>query len=41
MHSIDYQYFINQNTPDAIVMAILCDFKGEPEKEIMVQRCET
>jgi len=35
MHSIDYQHFISQNTPDAIVMAILCDFKGEPEKEII------
>jgi len=35
MHSIDYQHFINQNTPDAIVMAILCDFKGVPEKEII------
>jgi hypothetical protein len=24
-----------QSTPDAIVMAILCDFKGVPEKQIV------
>jgi len=35
MHAIDYQEFITQSTPDAIVMAILCDFKGVPEKQIV------
>ena len=35
MHTIDYQDFIKQNTPDAIVMSVLCDFKGVDEKEII------
>ncbi|MBE0469752.1 MAG: hypothetical protein IBX55_09635 [Methyloprofundus sp.] len=35
MHTIDYHDFITQSTPDAIVMAILCDFKGVPEKQIV------
>lgn len=35
MHMIDCQDFMAQSTPDAIVMAILCDFKGVPEKQIV------
>ncbi len=35
MYTIDFHDFITQSTPDAIVMAILCDFKGVPEKEIV------
>jgi predicted transposase YdaD len=27
MHTIDYQFFMQQNSADALVLAILCDFK--------------
>ena len=27
MHEMDYHFFINENSPDAIVMALLCDIK--------------
>jgi len=33
MHSIDYQDLLNQNTPDAIVLAILGDFKHDSKRE--------
>jgi len=34
MKTIDCNYFLNQNTPEAIVLAILCDFKGKKPTEI-------
>jgi len=34
MKKIDCNYFLNQNTPEAIVLAILCDFKGKKPTEI-------
>lgn len=35
MHEIDYHVFMAQNTPDALVMAILCDFKDSNTKEVV------
>lgn len=35
MHAIDYKLFMAQDTPDAIVMAILCDFKGESASRVV------
>lgn len=35
MHEIDYHVFMAQNTPDALVMAILCDFKDSTTKEVV------
>jgi len=37
MHDIDYKMFMEQESPDALVMAILCDFKGEPIKNVIHQ----
>jgi len=33
MHTIDYQDLLNQDSPDAIVLAILCDFKQHTNRE--------
>jgi len=35
MHAIDYRLFMEQDTPDAIVMAILCDFRGESARQVV------
>jgi hypothetical protein len=35
MHRLDCEQFINQNTPEALVIAILCDFKGKDEKRVL------
>ena len=35
MHDMDYQFFINQNSPDAIVMAVLCDIKDRDSKAVI------
>ncbi len=35
MHNLDYQFFMAQNTPDALVLAVLCDFKGSNSKEVV------
>ena len=35
MHQVDCQTMIAQDTPDAIVLAVLCDFKGKPEREML------
>lgn len=35
MHDMDYQFFINQNSQDAIIMAVLCDMKDKPAKTII------
>ena len=35
MHTIDCQKMIDIGSPDALVLAILCDFKGRPEREVL------
>ncbi len=35
MHQIDCQYFLSQDNPDALVLAILCDFKGRNKHEVV------
>ncbi len=35
MHTIDCQKFLDMNSPDALVLAILCDFKGKDELDIL------
>ena len=35
MHQIDCQNFLQKNNPDALILAILCDFKGRDEKEVI------
>jgi len=35
MKSLDCEYFLNQNKPDALVLAILCDFKDKTESEVV------
>ncbi|MBT6479029.1 MAG: DUF4351 domain-containing protein [Gammaproteobacteria bacterium] len=35
MHKVDCQTMIAQNNPDALVLAILCDFKGKPAREML------
>jgi len=35
MYSIDCQQLIAQDTPDALVLAILCDFKSRPEQDVV------
>ncbi len=35
MHSLDCESFLQQNNPDALVLAVLCDFKGRPEREVV------
>lgn len=35
MHSIDCEKLMALNTPDALVLAVLCDFKGKPEVEVL------
>ncbi len=35
MHNVDCQRMIDLGTPDALVLAILCDFKGRPEREVL------
>jgi len=32
MHDMDYQFFINQDSPDAIIMALLCDMEDRDSK---------
>jgi len=36
MHTIDCEKFLKMDTPDALVLAILCDFKGRDEKDVVV-----
>jgi len=43
MHTIDCQKFLDMNSPDALVLAILCDFKDKNELDILtfiLQRLE-
>lgn len=35
MHTIDCQKFLSMDTPDALVLAILCDFKNKNEKDVI------
>ncbi len=35
MHDIDCQYLLDKQTPEALVLAILCDFKGRDEREVI------
>jgi len=35
MHRKNYREFLNQQTPDAVVMAILCDFNGVEKYEVV------
>lgn len=35
MHTVDCQMLLAQDTPDALVLAILCDFKNRPSREIV------
>lgn len=35
MHTVDCSILLTQDTPDALVLAILCDFKGRPEQEMV------
>jgi predicted transposase/invertase (TIGR01784 family) len=35
MRQIDCQHFLTQNNPDALVLAILCDFKDQPTRFIV------
>lgn len=35
MHTVDCSLLLTQDTPDALVLAILCDFKGKPEQEMV------
>lgn len=35
MHSVDCETLLTHDDPDALVLAILCDFKGRPEREVV------
>ncbi|MBJ6609812.1 MAG: DUF4351 domain-containing protein [Candidatus Thiothrix moscowensis] len=35
MHTVDCSVLLTQDTPDALVLAILCDFKGKPAQEMV------
>jgi len=37
MHNIDCDKLIAMNHPSALVLAVLCDFKGKPEKEVLLR----
>lgn len=34
MHTVDCSKLLTQDTPESLVLAILCDFKGRPEQEV-------
>ena len=36
MHTIDCEKFIKMDTPDALVLSVLCDFKGRDELDILL-----
>lgn len=40
MHRLDCSRFLQQDNPDALVMALLCDFKGRDEEEILRELIE-
>ena len=35
MHTVDCSILLTQDTPDALVLAILCDFKGQPVQDMV------
>lgn len=35
MHSVDCQGLLIEDNPEALILAILCDFKGRPEREVI------
>lgn len=35
MHEIDYRFFMQQNTADALVLAVLCDFKAVEPRAVV------
>ena len=35
MRQIDYDALLQQDTPDALVLAILCDFNNRPAKDVV------
>lgn len=35
MHNVDCSLLLQQDTPDALVLAILCDFKGQPAQDMV------
>jgi len=35
MHTLDCEQFIHKDNPDALVLAILCDFKGKDSKDVV------
>jgi hypothetical protein len=35
MHQVDCKVFLQRDDPDALVLAILCDFKGRNEREVV------
>ncbi|QQZ29509.1 hypothetical protein HMY34_12395 [Thiothrix subterranea] len=35
MHNVDCSLLLEQDTPDALVLAILCDFKGKPTQDMV------
>ncbi|OQX11941.1 MAG: hypothetical protein BWK73_16240 [Thiothrix lacustris] len=35
MHNVDCSVLLQQDTPDALVLAILCDFKGQPAQDMV------
>ncbi len=35
MHDIDCATFLEQDNPDALILAILCDFKGNPAQDVV------
>jgi len=35
MHEIDCHIFLEQDNPDALILAILCDFKGRKERDVI------
>ena len=37
MHHIDYQQLLKQDSPDAIVLAILCDFNADSDQEAVTR----
>ena len=36
MHNIDCEEFIKLDNPDALVLSILCDFKGKDELDVLI-----
>ncbi|MDP2903472.1 MAG: hypothetical protein Q8N96_10250, partial [Methylovulum sp.] len=35
MHSVDYETMLRQDTPEALVIAVLCDFRGQVERDVV------